>query len=116
MIASIGLLVFMEDGFRLAFGEQGLTFAHNPYVTQLHEFVGLTVNTVQIAVIAASSLCLTLLGLFTTRTRIGIGWRATVSDPRMADELRRRCDQGSLSQFRHRLGTRRRSPGRLSPC
>ncbi len=84
MIASIGLLVFMEDGFRLAFGEQGLTFAHNPYVTQLHEFVGLTVNTVQIAVIAASSLCLTLLGIFTTRTRIGIGWRATVSDPGMA--------------------------------
>ena len=26
MIASIGLLVFMEDGFRIVFGEQGLTF------------------------------------------------------------------------------------------
>ncbi len=84
MIASIGLLVFMEDGFRIAFGEQGLTFARNPYPTQLHEFAGLTVNSVQIAVIAASTVCLILLGLFTTRTRIGMGWRATVSDPGMA--------------------------------
>jgi branched-chain amino acid transport system permease protein len=84
MIASIGLLVFMEDGFRIAFGEQGLTFARNPYPTQLHEFAGLTVNTVQIAIIVASTVCLMLLALFTTRTRIGIGWRATVSDAGMA--------------------------------
>jgi branched-chain amino acid transport system permease protein len=84
MIASIGLLIFMEDGFRIAFGEQGLTFAKNPYPTQLHEFAGLTVNTVQIAIIVTATVCLVLLALFTTRTRIGIGWRATVSDPRIA--------------------------------
>jgi branched-chain amino acid transport system permease protein len=84
MIASIGLLVFMEDGFRIAFGEQGLTFAHNPYPTQLHEFAGLTVNTVQVAIVAAAVICLTLLALFTTRTRVGIAWRATVSDAPIA--------------------------------
>jgi branched-chain amino acid transport system permease protein len=84
MIASIGLLVVMEDGFRIAFGEQGLTFARNPYPTQLHDIAGLTANTVQIAIIALSTICLVLLALFTTRTRIGIGWRATVSDPRIA--------------------------------
>jgi branched-chain amino acid transport system permease protein len=39
---------------------------------------------VQIAIIVASTVCLILLGLFTTRTRIGIGWRATVSDAGMA--------------------------------
>jgi branched-chain amino acid transport system permease protein len=87
MIASIGLLVFMEDGFRIAFGEQGLTFARNPYPTQLHEFLGLTVNTVQIAIVVAATVCLLLLASFTTRTRIGIGWRATVSDPRMAESF-----------------------------
>jgi len=84
MIASIGLLVVMEDGFRIAFGEQGLTFARNPYPTQLHDIAGLTANTVQIAIIALSTMCLVLLALFATRTRIGIGWRATVSDPRIA--------------------------------
>jgi len=78
MIASIGLLVFMEDGFRIAFGEQGLTFASNPYPTQLHEFLGLTVNTAQIAIIVAAAICLILLASFITRTRIGVGWRATV--------------------------------------
>jgi branched-chain amino acid transport system permease protein len=84
MIASIGLLIFMEDGYRIAFGEQGLTFAHNPYPTQLHEFAGLTVNTVQIAIVVTSTVCLILLAMFTTWTRIGVGWRATVSDPRIA--------------------------------
>lgn len=87
MIASIGLLVFMEDGFRIAFGEQGLTFARNPYPTQLHEFFGLTVNTVQLAIIAAATVCLLLLASFTARTRIGIGWRATVSDARIAESF-----------------------------
>jgi branched-chain amino acid transport system permease protein len=87
MIASIGLLVFMEDGFRIAFGEQGLTFARNPYPTQLHEFLGLTVNTVQIAIVVAATVCLLLLASFTARTRIGIGWRATVSDPPMAESF-----------------------------
>ena len=87
MIASIGLLVFMEDGFRIAFGEQGLTFARNPYPTQLHESLGLTVNTVQIAIVVAATVCLLLLASFTARTRIGIGWRATVSDPRIAESF-----------------------------
>jgi branched-chain amino acid transport system permease protein len=87
MIASIGLLVFMEDGFRIAFGEQGLTFARNPYPTQLHEFLGLTVNTVQIAIVVAATVCLILLASFIARTRIGIGWRATVSDPRIAESF-----------------------------
>jgi branched-chain amino acid transport system permease protein len=84
MIASIGLLVFMEDGFRIAFGEQGLTFNRNPYPTQLHEWAGLTINTVQIAIVLAATACLILLALFTARTRIGIGWRATVSDAEIA--------------------------------
>jgi branched-chain amino acid transport system permease protein len=84
MIASIGLLVFMEDGFRIAFGEQGLTFAHNPYPTRLYDLAGLTVNSVQVAIIICATVCLTLLGLFTARTRIGVAWRATVSDPRIA--------------------------------
>jgi branched-chain amino acid transport system permease protein len=84
MIASIGLLVFMEDGFRIAFGEQGLTFAHNPYPTWLFDFAGLTVNSVQIAIVVCATVTLTALALFTSRTRIGVAWRATVSDPAIA--------------------------------
>jgi branched-subunit amino acid ABC-type transport system permease component len=42
---------------------------------------------VQIAIIVAATVCLILLAAFITRTRIGIGWRATVSDPRIAESF-----------------------------
>lgn len=84
MIASMGLLIFMEDGFRILFGEQGLTFTRNPYPTQIHQLFGVTINTVQIAMIVLSAVCLTALALFTTRTRVGVAWRATVSNPTIA--------------------------------
>jgi branched-chain amino acid transport system permease protein len=84
MVASIGLLILMEDGFRIVFGEQGLTFARNPYPTQVYELAGVTINTVQIAMLVVSTVCLTALGLFITRTRIGVAWRATVSNPVIA--------------------------------
>ena len=112
MIASIGLLVFMEDGFRIAFGEQGLTFAHNPYPTRLYDLAGLTVNSVQVAIIVCATVCLTLARPVhdahpdrhrLARDRVGSAHR---------DELRRRCDQGALSHFRNRLGAGRRSAER----
>jgi branched-chain amino acid transport system permease protein len=84
MIVSIGLLVFMEDGFRIVFGEQGLTFEHNPYPGRLYDVAGITVNSVQLAIIICAIVCLMLLALFTTRTRAGIAWRATVSDAAIA--------------------------------
>ncbi len=31
LIASIGLLIALEDGFRLVFGPYGLSFDHNPW-------------------------------------------------------------------------------------
>jgi branched-chain amino acid transport system permease protein len=84
MIASMGLFVFIEDGLRLVFGEQGLTFRRNPYLVQVHEFFGVTLNSVQIAMLLVSTLCLTGLSLFTTQTRTGTAWRATVSNPIIA--------------------------------
>jgi branched-chain amino acid transport system permease protein len=84
MIVSIGLLVFMEDGFRIVFGEQGLTFEHNPYPSRLYDVAGLTVNSVQLAIIVSAVMCLMLLALFATHTRAGIAWRATVSDAAIA--------------------------------
>jgi branched-chain amino acid transport system permease protein len=84
MIASMGLLIFMQDGFRIVFGEQGLTFATNPYPTEIHEFGGLILNTVQIAMIVVSAVCIAALGIFIGGTRVGAGWRATVTNPVMA--------------------------------
>jgi len=84
MIASVGLLVLMQDAFRIVFGEQGVTFRHNPFALTVYDIGGVTVNAVQIAVVAAAVLVFVGLHVLTTRTRIGVAWRATVSKPQIA--------------------------------
>jgi len=84
MIASVGLLVLMQDAFRIVFGEQGITFRHNPLSFTTFNVSGITVSAVQIAIIVAAAVVFAGLHVFTTRTRIGIGWRATVSRPQIA--------------------------------
>ena len=84
MIASVGLLVLMQDAFRVVFGEQGITFHRNTLAFTTYNISGVTVSAVQIAIVIAAAVVFTGLHLFTTRTRIGIGWRATVSKPQIA--------------------------------
>jgi branched-chain amino acid transport system permease protein len=84
MIASVGLLVLMQDAFRIVFGEQGVTFRNNIYASMTFDALGVTVNAVQIAIVVSAIVIFGGLHLFTTRTRIGIGWRATVSRPKIA--------------------------------
>lgn len=87
LVASIGVLIAMEDGFRLMFGPYGLSFAHNTWFTTPVSFAGLTLNLVQIWIVLAAVLLLTLFALFATRTRAGVAWRATVSDPAIAESF-----------------------------
>jgi len=84
MIASVGLLVLMQDAFRIIFGEQGITFRRNAFAFTTFNFAGVTVSAVQIAIVVTAAVVFAGLHLFTTRTRIGIGWRATVSNPQIA--------------------------------
>jgi len=84
MIASVGLLVLMQDAFRIAFGEQGVTFRNNRFAFTTFDLAGVRVNAVQIAIMACAVVVFIGLHLFTTRTRVGIGWRATVSRPKIA--------------------------------
>jgi branched-chain amino acid transport system permease protein len=84
MIASVGLLVLMQDAFRIVFGEQGVTFRNNTYGFTAFDVFGVTVNAVQIAIVVSAVVIFLGLHLFTTRTRIGVGWRATVSQPKIA--------------------------------
>ena len=84
MVASVGLLVLMGDAFRIVFGEQGVTFRRNTLAFTTYDIAGVRVNAVQIAIIFVALVVFVGLHLFTTRTRIGIGWRATVSRPQIA--------------------------------
>lgn len=84
MIASVGLLVLMQDAFRIAFGEQGVTFRSNYLAFTTFDLAGVRINAVQIVIMACAVIVFVGLHLFTTRTRIGTGWRATVSRPKIA--------------------------------
>ena len=54
MIASVGLLVLMQDAFRIAFGEQGVTFKNNIYAFKVFDIAGVRVNAVQIAIVVCA--------------------------------------------------------------
>jgi branched-chain amino acid transport system permease protein len=85
LVASIGLLIAMEDGFRLLFGPYGLSFDANPWFSSSVNLAGATLNMVQVVMVV---MAVTLIGLFAwlaVGTRLGVGLRATVSDAAMAE-------------------------------
>jgi branched-chain amino acid transport system permease protein len=87
LVASIGLLIAMEDGFRLIFGPYGLSFAQNPWFTTTLTFAGMSLNLVQLWMAVAAVVLLSAFALFASRTRAGVAWRATVSDPAIAESF-----------------------------
>jgi branched-chain amino acid transport system permease protein len=74
----------MQDAFRVVFGEQGVTFHNNALSFVTYDLAGVTVSALQIVTIVTTAVVFVGLHLFTTRTRIGVGWRATVSKPQIA--------------------------------
>ncbi|MAG97720.1 MAG: amino acid ABC transporter permease [Rhodospirillaceae bacterium] len=83
LIASIGLFICMEEAFRLVFGPYGESFAAPP-LQATYSMGGITVNAVQIAIVAAAVVLIGGFALLIGCTRIGVAWRATVSSPEMA--------------------------------
>lgn len=84
LIISVGLLIALEDGFRIVFGGYGLTFDDNPYNTSTLALGGIVFSYVEIAMVASALVLIGVFMLVVNRTRIGTGWRATVNDPQMA--------------------------------
>ena len=84
MIISIGILVMMEDSFRILFGGYGLSFNHNPYYQLTVQLLGIRFTEAEIATVLTSLVLLGTFSVIANRTRIGLGWRATVTDPAMA--------------------------------
>jgi branched-chain amino acid transport system permease protein len=84
LIASIGVVVAMEDGFRLVFGPYGESFSRGSSLTATYAVGGMIVSLVQVCIVVTALVLLAAFSLFATRTRAGVAWRATVSDPAMA--------------------------------
>ena len=87
LVASIGLLIAMEDGFRLLFGPYGLSFTHNPWFATSLAVAGVQLNMVQAVLVIAAVLSIAALAWVATRTRLGVGLRATVTDSAMAESF-----------------------------
>lgn len=87
LVASIGVLIAMEDGFRLIFGPYGLSFENNPWFTTTLSLGGIMLNLVQIWMVIAAIVLIAAFALFASRTRAGVAWRATVSDPVIAQNF-----------------------------
>lgn len=87
LIASIGVLIAMEDGFRIVFGPYGLSFQNNPWFTTVYDLGGITLNLVQIWMVTAAVVLISTFAIFSSTTRSGVAWRATVSDPQIASSF-----------------------------
>lgn len=86
LIASIGLFIAMEEIYRIVFGPYGLTFVAAPLQSSIN-IGGTYLRQCEIAAIILAAMLITALSLFTRYTRIGIAWRATVTDPGMAQSF-----------------------------
>jgi branched-chain amino acid transport system permease protein len=84
LVASIGIVIAMEDGFRLIFGPYGESFSISSTLFNTHAVAGVTMSGVQIAIVIAALVLLAALGILASRTRTGVAWRASVSDPVIA--------------------------------
>jgi branched-chain amino acid transport system permease protein len=83
LIASIGLFIALEEVYRLVFGPYGLTYPRPPLQGST-ALAGVHLKAGEVAVVVAAVVLLSGLALFASRTRTGIAWRATVSEPAMA--------------------------------
>jgi branched-chain amino acid transport system permease protein len=85
LIASIALFIASEEIYRLVFGPYGLSYDAPPLQGVIDLFgSGMYLKQAELLVLAGTGAALIGLHLLSTRTRIGIAWRATVTDPEMA--------------------------------
>jgi branched-chain amino acid transport system permease protein len=86
LIASIGLFIAMEEIFRLVFGPYGLSFTE-AHLQEAVPLFSMTLRAAEVATVVGAVVLLGGLALLAGRSRIGIAWRATVSDPQMAESF-----------------------------
>jgi branched-chain amino acid transport system permease protein len=86
LIASIGLFIALEEVFRLVFGPYGISYAAPPLTASV-ALASMNLKQAEIMVMAGVIVLVGGLALLAQHTRIGIAWRATVTDPAMAQSF-----------------------------
>ena len=88
LIASIALFIAAEEIFRIVFGAYGLSYVSPPLQGTL-TVPGTTMmfKQAEILVIVLAVTLLLILAKSSQRTRTGVAWRATVTDPSIAESF-----------------------------
>ena len=84
LIASIALFIAAEEIYRIVFGPYGLSYQSPPLQGQFELFTGFFLKYTELLVVGLSLVLLSALAWMSKKTRTGIAWRATVSDPDIA--------------------------------
>lgn len=88
LIASIALFIASEEIFRILFGAYGLSYNAPPLQGAIAiPGTGMLLKHAEILVIVLAVLLLLVLASFSQRTRTGVAWRATVTDPAIAESF-----------------------------
>ncbi|HUT50591.1 MAG TPA: branched-chain amino acid ABC transporter permease [Alphaproteobacteria bacterium] len=85
LIASIGLFIAMQEGFRF-YDEQGVSFVDAPLQGTV-AFAGQNLQIAKIVTFFGAIILIGGLGFLAARTRTGVAWRATVTKPKMAESF-----------------------------
>ena len=83
LIASVGMFLAIEELLRLVFGDYGLSYRVPPLQGAV-VIAGMQIKYAELGAVAMAVVLLVGLGVFAARTRVGMAWRASVSEPRMA--------------------------------
>jgi branched-chain amino acid transport system permease protein len=84
LIASIALFIASEEIYRIVFGPYGLSYLTPPLHGQIEIFAGFYLKYAELLVITLSLVLFSALAWLSTRTRTGVAWRASVTDPDIA--------------------------------
>ncbi len=86
LIASIGLFIAMEELYRILFGSYGVTYT-NPPLQEMLPLAGFYLRQGEWVTILVSIVLIGGLTWLSSRTKLGLAWRATVTDPQMAESF-----------------------------
>ena len=86
LIASIGLFIAMEELFRIFFGAYGLSFTELPLQEPL-PFLQVSLKQAEWLTMLMSVGFVAILAFLANRTKLGLAWKATVTDPDIASSF-----------------------------
>ncbi|VVE30952.1 branched-chain amino acid ABC transporter permease [Pandoraea anhela] len=84
LIASVGMFLAIGELLRLVFGDKGMAYLVPPLPGGI-DIVGIHLRYAELAVVVLACVLFSALAWFSSRSRMGMAWRATISEPRMAE-------------------------------